>query len=70
MAGIAGYRQLNEVQIETINQLKMKEKEILNLIDEIRADSFLSPGERWLALAKTHIEIGFMAAVKSIANPT
>lgn len=62
---IKGYRQLSEDEILLINDIKSKEKQLIEFIDSLEMDV----DRRWLAIAKTHIEQGFMALVRSIARP-
>lgn len=61
---IEGYRDLNEGEIEAMNRLKLIEKDVLRILTELP-----NPDGRWLAIGKTHIQQGFMAAVRSIAKP-
>lgn len=62
---ISGYRDLSEGEIATINRLKELERSIVELLDT----SLHAPDPRHLAIAKTHLETGFMFAIKSIAKP-
>lgn len=65
---IAGYRDLTQAEIDAINELKMVEAKIgewLKLVASRDADE-----DRWLSLARTHLETGFMFAIKAIARPT
>lgn len=62
---IAGYRDLSEGEIADINRLKEMERTLSGLLD----NSVHAPDPRHLAIAKTHLETGFMYAIKSIAKP-
>jgi len=69
---IKGYRDFNEDCIRRINELKAKEKEILDLVEHLRhqADQNLdSPDRRWEAIGITDIQKGFMALIRSHAKP-
>ena len=62
---ISGYRDLSETEIAAMNDLKDTERRLLVTLDQIADDS----NGRHVALAKTHIETGFMFAIKAIAKP-
>jgi hypothetical protein len=53
---ISGYRDLSEAEIEAINGLKEMEKKLNQILDS----SLHAPDPRHLAIAKTHLETGFM----------
>ena len=65
---ISGYRELSEDEIAMIN--KVKELGALNgeLLDQLKQ----LPGvdQRWLAIARTDVQTGFMALVRAVAQPT
>jgi hypothetical protein len=61
---ISGYRELSQAEIDTMNELKELEKQVLELVNHMGyAD------HRWTAIGKTHIQQGFMALVRAIARP-
>lgn len=62
---IAGYRDLSEDEIATINRFKELERSVYEMLDK----SPHAPDPRHAAIAKTHLETGFMFAIKSIAKP-
>ena len=64
---IAGYRELNQHEIDAMNRVKAKAEEIGMLVGAL-ADV---PGidKRALAIAKTELQTGFMWAVRAIAQP-
>ncbi len=62
---ILGYRDLSEEEIVTINRFKELERTVIDMIDR----SSHAPDPRHAAIAKTHLETGFMFAIKSIAKP-
>ena len=64
---IKGYRKLTEEEINTVNQLKNLEHDVLSYFETV--DGYLNLEKRWMAIAKTHIEQGFMAAVRAVTKP-
>lgn len=77
---ISGYRGLNQTEIDLMNEAKAIEAQVLAFhqrIDDYLAETFLDNKERqfqaqarrWLAIARTDLETGFMALVRSIAQP-
>lgn len=64
---IAGYRALNVDEIDAMNQLKTLESTVLAKIEQLATSPFND--QRWLNIAKTHIQQGFMAAVRGVARP-
>lgn len=64
---ITGYREMTLNEVAAINTLKEAEQKALSAIMESRTTSNFDP--RWSAIAYTHIQEGFMAAVRSIARP-
>jgi hypothetical protein len=73
---IAGYRDLTQAEIDLMNSLKDMEREVgLDLaviaknLPNLGGDDVLD-ARRWLSLARTHLETGFMYAIKAVARPT
>ncbi|MDI5886074.1 hypothetical protein ACFO0O_00595 [Cobetia amphilecti] len=79
---ISGYRELTQQEIDLMNEAKQLEAKCLVLHQKIAdrlGDQALDPsdhkrleasqGKRWCAIARTDIETGFMALVRSIAQP-
>lgn len=64
---IKGYRDLSQDEIGAINMCKTGAIEIGRLCDVVAA----IPGVdgRWHAIAKTDLQKGFMALIRSIAKP-
>lgn len=66
-ASITGYRTLSEREIERINAIKalagLTGRIIEDLIDEPETD------QRWLAIASTDLQQGFLALVSAVAKP-
>lgn len=65
---IKGYRDLSEDEITLMNDAKSKAEDIGKLIDVLNEKP--STDKRWLAIAKTDLQKGFMSLVRSIARPT
>jgi len=61
---ITGYRELSQSDIDIMNTIKHREKQVLALLDSVEGKD-----PRWAAIARTDLEKGFMAAVRSIAKP-
>lgn len=64
---IKGYRELNEGEIAAMNAVKEKAAEVGLLIEEMESNPDLDP--RWIEIAKSDLQKGFMAATRSIAKP-
>lgn len=65
---IKGYRDLSEAEVQAMNAVKAKAEEVGEIVAELEANPDLD--QRWVAVAKTDLQKGFMAAVRSIAQPT
>jgi hypothetical protein len=65
---IKGYRDLTQAEIDVMNKTKEKAAEVGALIEELK----VMPGidQRWVAIATTDLQKGFMALVRGIAQPT
>lgn len=65
---VAGYQPQNEDNVAQVNRNKLIEERVLRELDHIAQ----MPGVdgRWLAIGRTHIEQGFMAANRAIFRPT
>jgi len=67
---ITGYRELSQHEIDLMNEVKAKATEVGMMIDNLRTDLSLDrPDPRWMAIAHTHLQEGFMALVRAIAKP-
>ena len=65
---IKGYRDLTQSEIDLMNALKAKAEEIGALLETIAIVEGVD--QRWLAIGKTDLQKGFMAAIRAIAKPT
>jgi hypothetical protein len=76
-APIAGYRELSEIEVNVINKIKAHAeltREIMEAIDSGNTVGLMETAEfneykRWTAIARTHLQQGFMAWVRAIAQP-
>ena len=64
---INGYRELRQIEIDAINHIKDAERQVGRLWHEL--SQFNDVDKRWLALAKTHLQEGFMAFARAVAKP-
>lgn len=64
---IKGYRELGTEEIADINRCKEIEAMVLATVAMLRDATKYDP--RWLAIGQTHIEQGFMALNRAIAQP-
>ena len=69
---ISGYRDLSQAEIDEMNALKGVEAYmggwLANMARIVPADD--SDAQRWLSIARSHLETGFMYAIKAVARPT
>lgn len=65
---INGYRDLSEQEIAMMNEAKAKAEDVGKLCDALGGMPDID--KRWLAIARTQLQQGFMALVRSIAKPT
>ena len=71
---VAGYQKQSETAVTLVNTNKFKEEKILRDIDALLngqtpdGESFQAD-PRWLAIARTNIEQGFMALNRAIFKP-
>jgi hypothetical protein len=65
---ITGYRTLTEAEVAAMNEGKALAVQIGEWVDRLMADP--STDKRWIAIGKTHLQQGFMAALRGIAQPT
>lgn len=64
---IKGYRDLTQEEINGMNAAKELAEQVGKFIQAL-ADH-LTADQRWLAVAKTDLQKGFMSLVRSIAKP-
>ncbi len=64
---VAGYQPQSSDNIQRVNTNKVIEEEVLRQIDAYQ--SMVGYDKRWLSIARTHIEQGFMALNRAIFQP-
>lgn len=66
-APITGYRELSDEEIALANELKALAIQVGNEVDFVfnRHDT----DKRWAAIAKTDLQTGFMALIRSVLKP-
>jgi hypothetical protein len=67
---IKGYRELTDTEVTLVNDIKDWETQVDGLLRELGRDQVENPAvQRWLSLARTHIETGLMFAAKAVMRP-
>lgn len=69
---IEGYRDLTQEEIDLMNEVKLKANEVGALCDRLWAIHKVNPtgtDPRWLSIAQTELQKGFMSMVRAIARP-
>lgn len=64
---ITGYRELSAEEIALMNEVKAMGAQLGQLIEKLRENPDVD--KRWVSIAKTDLQQGIMAAVRSIAKP-
>lgn len=64
---VAGYRPQTKEAVDIVNEHKRMEERLLRRMDAMKGDTRFD--QRWLAVARTHIEEGFMALNRSVFQP-
>jgi len=64
---IKGYRDLTQEEIDDMNEVKSFGEQIGKFVESLETRS--ETDKRWLAIAKTDLQKGFMSLVRSIAKP-
>ncbi len=65
---IKGYRDLSAEEIAAMNEIKAKGEELGALVNKLRGTAGLD--QRWVSIGATDLQTGFMALVRSVAQPT
>ncbi len=65
---INGYRELTAFEIEAINGVKQLAESLSIVVTALEQDPAVD--QRWLTIAKTDLQKGFMSLTRSIAKPT
>lgn len=64
---IKGYRELNQTEIDTMNQIKSIAASLGDYIATM--ETIPDFDKRWVAIAKTDLQKGFMALTRAVAKP-
>jgi hypothetical protein len=73
---IKGYRDLSQQEIDAMNEVKELAATVGKLVQKLEDQDRIAIGPRidvdprWLAIAKTDLQKGFMSLVRSVAQPT
>ena len=65
---ITGFRALSEGELHLINDIKAISNEVGRLVEGMAMNGKLDT--RWVAIARTDLQKGFMSLVRSVAQPT
>ena len=71
---IDGYRELNKEEIDLMNEIKAKGRELVELVATVQTIEpvgswMVTERFRWASLAKDSIETGVMQLVRAVALP-
>lgn len=67
---IKGYRDLSQDEIDLMNELKRQEADMMSALDIMSANTAQNGmNPRSLAIAKTHLQTGYMWLIRAIARP-
>lgn len=64
---IVGYRELSQEEINLMNEIKEKGKELGQLVKKLKSNEELD--QRWISIGATDLQTGLMALTRSIAKP-
>lgn len=75
---IAGYRELDQAEIDLMNEIKAKGVELGELVKKLeerqtQVTEEFGTGDaeprRWISIGKTHLQQGLMALTRAVAKP-
>lgn len=64
---IKGYRELNQSEIDSMNEVKEMGKQLGELVSQMRDSP--DHDQRWVAIGATDLQKGLMELTRSIAKP-
>lgn len=64
---VKGYRPQSETNVAKVNLNKIKEEDMLSILDSYKEDPEID--QRWLAIGRTQLEQAFMAINRAIFKP-
>lgn len=65
---LPGYRDLDDVEKSLIAAIKAEGDRTARMLEAASQHTGVDP--RWLAIARTHFQTGYMALIRSIGKPT
>lgn len=65
---ITGYRDLTQDEIDLMNECKALASQCGEMIAKLRSAQGLD--QRWVSIGATHLQEGWMATIRGIAQPT
>lgn len=65
---LPGYRELGPVQLKLMKENKLLEEIVLRQLDR-HAAADQNVDQRWIAIARTQLQQGFMALSRAVAQP-
>lgn len=72
---ITGYRDLNQAEIDAMNEIKALGQQVGDLLHRFDGpvgtaeNGRFHPDGRWLAIARTTLQTGFMQLTRAVAKP-
>ena len=75
---VSGYTPQSDAKVALVNSFKEDEERLLRKLDAISAQTFhlpktdgtvSAPDHRWIAIARTHFQEGFMALNRAVFQP-
>jgi len=66
---IKSYRELTQEEIDMMNRIKDIETEVAKTVNEMLNDDGNDFDQRWIRVARTDIQKGFMSLVRAVAKP-
>lgn len=64
---IKGYRELSQIEIDRMNDIKQLGVVLGELVSALRADQRLD--QRWISIGATDLQTGLMALTRGVAQP-
>lgn len=65
---VHGYQPQSDARVASVNENKISEEVLLRRLDKLTALGVADP--RWAAIAKTHLELAFMAFNRAVFQPS
>jgi hypothetical protein len=64
---VSGYRAQSAEAVALVNSMKATEERLLRVLDGMKGEQEVD--QKWLAIGRTQIEIGFMSINRSVFRP-